>query len=312
MLLPAGATCHDMGVSIALKSGFSIENSPPGYLVRGGAKARWSILAGGGYCERAWVHDLDRNGQPDLLISFGTMGNGMAPPRRLVAVMIDDSGLPVPWQVLLYQTEDENGPFALVDFNQDGRAEVLRDTYGVSDQGDYAYWIWSLYEARGALWHSVHTPLGALRFPLFSKFTFAPHDLPSWFLPGREPAVLDDANAAFGEPAVQIVSRLAASVGDVQRRRGEGLASYYTRWTFLSWPKLKLSDGRACALRNYVELLWDDGRVRRWYYGGGHEEKSLIDRALRERWHVHAATSTEKGHCFVPGLWLKRGPAPQR
>lgn len=309
--LPAGSACEFPPRSMSLPAGFALDARDDGPLwIRGGGRKPWSLELPSPMCEWIWVHDLDRNGKPDVLIGGPTHGNGTAPVAFLFVVMVDEQDRPMPWVFYPQDHGDEHGPSSLFDFNRDGRAEFLQTHHEHSDRDDFNYWIHSLYEARAALWHPVQGLRGPMRFPLFSKFTFQRHDLSSSFPPGLAPAIRDESNAAFGRPAVRIVRDVPVdqSAALPPQRTGKGLASYYRRADFANAPKLTFSDGRVCAYRS-LNILSDDGDTRRWHEEDAHE---LVTLAVRGRWPAHVATSTEKGHCFVQGLWLKRGPATQR
>jgi hypothetical protein len=60
---------------------------------RGGRE--WELRTGGlSYLEAVYEGDLDRNGVRDLVLTAGTGGNGLAPPRHLVFLTFDRAGRP--------------------------------------------------------------------------------------------------------------------------------------------------------------------------------------------------------------------------
>lgn len=311
MRLPAFQDCRSFEGRLTLKAGFSITVVEGEFVVHGGGPAQWTVQAGFGFYERAWVADLDRNGHPDLLLAGHTSGNGMAPPTGIFVVMIDATGQPIPWQTRDYAGVDDFGPLALVDFNRDGRAEIYRSTYGPSDRDDYSYIIWALFEARDGLWHGVTGNHGPIRAPLFSKFTYASHDISAWFPPGQEPSERLESNGGYASSPVTIVRRLLAKqrTEPPPRSRREGLASYYTRLEYGGSNKLELSDGRICATFAYVPLLVNQKTSRQWIAGHVTQAEPTLIRAARDHWSARVASTTKKGYCFIGSLWLDQ-PSP--
>ncbi len=309
MRLTGFQDCRSFGGRLTLKAGFSMTVVEGKIVVHGGGPTPWTIHTGSGFYERAWVADLDRNGHPDLLLAGYTGGNGMSPTTGIFVVMVDTAGQPIPWATRDYGGVDDYGPLALVDFNRDGRAEIYRSTDGPSDHDDYSYVIWDLFEARDGLWHGVAGNHGPIRMPLFSKFTYASHDISAWFPPGREPSELLESNGGYASPPVTIVRRLPAEqrTETPDRGRREGLASYHTRLEYGASSKLQLSDGRTCAIFGYVALLVNQKTGRQWI--NGPLADPTLARAARDHWPARVAATTRKGRCFINSLWLNQ-PSP--
>ncbi|MBK8453670.1 MAG: hypothetical protein WAQ53_18105 [Thiofilum sp.] len=116
----------------------------------------------------AYQADLDKNGTQDLVLSFPTMGNGLAPHTHLITLAFDQQGLPVVSEIEGYFEEDKRGIPDLVDTDRDGKAELVYMTF------DEGYWLTALYELNDTRWVSVSQAAG-LTYPLYTRFTNKPN-----------------------------------------------------------------------------------------------------------------------------------------
>ena len=115
--------------------------------------------------------DVDANGIPDLFCLQPTGGNGSAPTRIFIALLMDAAGRPVPAAFDGYFDSDAKGILDLLDLDGDGRAELVRQTF------DDGYWITSLYQAENGRWRLVQGQHGARHYPLFTRYTHGPNRL---------------------------------------------------------------------------------------------------------------------------------------
>ena len=177
--------------------------SGAGYdLVFGGRDAagrEWEVRTDGlSYLEAVYVGDLDRNGVRDLVLTAGTGGNGLAPPRHLIILTFDRAARPHLLEATGYFDPRETDIFDLADFDGDGRADLL---FMVFDDG---YWITNLYRVRDARWSRVEGRFAGFSFPAYTRFTNRPNHRPVRPAPGRSPRAPDllkkaDEDAAAGE-----------------------------------------------------------------------------------------------------------------
>jgi hypothetical protein len=109
--------------------------------------------------------DLDKNGIKDVVILIPTCGNGLTPSARLIALMFDEQGRPILFEVNGYFSLLEDGIDSLVDMNRDGRAELIHMNY------DDGYWITNIYTCQNGRWSRIQGVFAKKRFPLFTRFT---------------------------------------------------------------------------------------------------------------------------------------------
>jgi hypothetical protein len=137
------------------------------------------------YYDAVYEGDLDRNGQPDLVVSIGTGGNGLAPPTRLVFLTFDRRRRPALFEATGYFEPRPGDIFDVADLNGDGRAELLYMNYGDG------YWITNLYRMRESRWSRVEGRFAGLSFPLYTRFTARPNHRPVRPARGRNPVAPD-------------------------------------------------------------------------------------------------------------------------
>jgi hypothetical protein len=150
------------------------------------AGREWEVRTDGlSYLEALYEGDLDRNGVRDLVLTAGTGGNGLAPPRHLVFLTFDREGRPHLLEATGYFDPRESDIFDLADLDGDGRAELLFMVY------DDGYWITNLYRVRDARWSRVAGRFAGLSFPAYTRFTRRPNHRPVRPAPGRNPRAPD-------------------------------------------------------------------------------------------------------------------------
>jgi len=146
----------------------------------------WELRTEGlSYLEAVYEGDLDRNGVRDLILTAGTGGNGLAPPRHLVFLTFDGRGRPTLLEATGFFDPRDSDIFDLTDLDGDGRAELL---FMVFDDG---YWITNLYRLRDARWGRVEGRFAGLTFPAYTRFTNRPNHRPVRPAPGRNPRAPD-------------------------------------------------------------------------------------------------------------------------
>src|SRR5262249_47135706 len=100
----------------------------------------------------------------------------------------DTSGRPVPFEIDGYFGYDATGVEDLVDLNNDGRTELVRQSF------DDGYWVTSLYAAKGARWVRVQGRYGDCSYPLYTRFTNRPNRESTVPSRGRHPREDDFSN----------------------------------------------------------------------------------------------------------------------
>ena len=153
------------------------------------AGAEWSFEGhwdsfGGGF----FTADLDNSGTLDLIFASSSGGVGLSPTMSIVTLMFDHDGRPIPCEMDGYFEIDKKGVKDLLDLDGDGRAELIRQAY------DDGYWITSLYEAREGRWLLVKGTHGQRSFPLYTRFTNRPNQVPTLPTRGRNPIEDDLSN----------------------------------------------------------------------------------------------------------------------
>jgi hypothetical protein len=165
------------------------EDEPERVLVFSGRDVEgkeWRVETGGIiYYEAVYEGDLDRNGRPDLILSAGTGGNGLAPPTQLVFLTFDRRGRPTLFEATGYFETQPDRIFDLADMDGDGRAELLFMNY------DDGYWVTNLYRVRESRWSRVEGRFSGLSFPLYTRFTRRPNHRPVRPARGRKPVAPD-------------------------------------------------------------------------------------------------------------------------
>jgi hypothetical protein len=168
-------------------------NHAPDLLLSGKDKIskKWTIAISGegiGIPYAAYASDLDHDGTPDLILLWGTGGCGLAPSTHLLCFLFDAAGRPVPFTAEGDFEYDERGIRDLVDFDGDGKAELVFMNF------DDGYWITNLYQARGGRWQRVRGTLGTRTFPIHTRFTYRENHTPVTPKAGRHPVAPDLSN----------------------------------------------------------------------------------------------------------------------
>jgi hypothetical protein len=155
-------------------------SSEPEVRLRGTAKSgkRWEAHL---YrLDEVWRADLDGNGTADYVF-FGSspFGNGRtAPPFSVSILLMDRSGLPVPFFDVFYHGENGAGVKHLVDLNGDRKAELLISTYDEipSDERVIAlcsgHWTTQLYQFKDSAAEEYRGSMGGIRFPFVRDWTY--------------------------------------------------------------------------------------------------------------------------------------------
>ena len=126
----------------------------------------WSFAAAAwGGCASVWTADLDKNGMEDLILALRTT-TGAKPPSQLIVLMFEKNGRPFPWATDGYFDVDNKGIKDLLDTDNNGKAELIRQSQ------DDGYWITSLYEASRSRWHRLHS-IDGVSLPLYTRYTYA-------------------------------------------------------------------------------------------------------------------------------------------
>jgi len=116
-----------------------------------------------------YVGDLDGNGISDMVLPVPTCGNGLAPTVHLFTLLFDENGMPVPFEAEGYFEPLPNGIDALVDMDNDGRAELIYMNFNAG------YWITNIYKCNKARWSRINGQFAKKKYPLFTRFTHKPN-----------------------------------------------------------------------------------------------------------------------------------------
>jgi hypothetical protein len=222
--------------------------------------------------------DLDKSGTQDLVLVSPTGGRGLAPTRLLRAVLFDEAGRPVPWQVEGYFEEDEHGVADVLDLDGDGRAELVRQARVAGT------WLTSLYKAEGGHWRRVQGPHGERNWPLISP-------------KGRTPFEEDLSNLL---PASAQPVRLAALASS-----GKG----HSRGAVLT-----LEGGRRCTLaapHSALTVVVDRPGGREVALLGVDEGSRALARELIERKLPLLLTGQRRQGTCSPGMAFVQEPVPE-
>jgi len=202
----------------------------------------WTVTTFGSPIEGGlYSADLDHNGTVDLIYASDTGGVGLAPRMTVLTILFDKTGRPVPSEMDGYFEIDDHGLKDLVDLDQDGRAELIRQAF------DDGYWITSLYEARDAHWRLIKGQYASRTFPLYTRFTKRPNRIPTTPHASRHPIEDDLSNDATSYSGTLTAIHWA----DIQESKD---------------PELDLSDGTVCKpvagdSTMFVVLDGPDGRT---------------------------------------------------
>jgi hypothetical protein len=165
---------NDMQTAV---SGFDVANKEDGLFVRGKGKdgTAWRVKTD--YCGLGgsiWRADVDGNGEQDLIVLAATGACGIAPPTRILTVLMDKGGKPHPYETVGYSYDaDGTGCMDWVRIpGLDGGVMVQQDlTWVAGVRRDKSYWRFHLYKAKDA----KITPLGGVvaggLFPTFVWYT---------------------------------------------------------------------------------------------------------------------------------------------
>jgi len=184
---------------------------------------------------------------------------------RVLTLMFDKAGRPVPSEMDGYFETDSHGLKDLIDLDGDGRAELIRQSF------DDGYWITSLYEARDAHWHLIKGQHASRVFPLYTRFTNRANHVPVSPAVGRHPTEDDLSN-------------------DTAIYTGKLTAVHWAKTETSRDPELILSDGTVCtpiAWYSSMVVVVDgaDGRTAATL-GAPENAHKLLDLIAKERFVV--------------------------
>lgn len=132
--------------------------------------------------------DLDKNGFTDAVVMQSTCGNGLAPSMHMITWTFDATGRPVPFEADGYFNSLPNGVDALVDLDNDGRAELIYMNF------NDGYWITNVYTCRDSRWKRIDGSYRDRVFPLYTRFTSRPNKKAVSPQAGRHPYAPDLSN----------------------------------------------------------------------------------------------------------------------
>lgn len=113
----------------------------------------------------AWAADLDNNGAIDLVLFMPTIGaDSWAPNAKVLILMFEKTGRPVPWCSSGFFSVDRYGLKEFVDLDEDGNPEL------VSQTRNERHWITSIFETRNCRWLALKA-FGGQALPFHTPFT---------------------------------------------------------------------------------------------------------------------------------------------
>lgn len=113
----------------------------------------------------AWSADLDNNGTNDLVLFMPAIGgDSWAPNARVLLLMFEKNGRPVPLCTTGFFSVDKYGLKELVDINDDGKPELI------SQDRTAHYWVTSIFENRNCRW-SARKEIAGQALPFHTQFT---------------------------------------------------------------------------------------------------------------------------------------------
>lgn len=197
-----------------------------------------------------WTRDLDQNGKDDLIFLFYTGQDGCSPPNKLLVIMFEKNGRPMPWLVDGYFEIDRFGIKDFLDLNANGRAELVRQSL------DKGYWITSFYESKNCRW-SLLKKLDSYDLPMYTKFTKKPNqNLAAKPKDKRMPFEADLGNCKVFSIAASYLDKLYPGASSSttlvfsNRKRACLLTSQATMFCVIDGPHgrqaVSLSQERAC------------------------------------------------------------------
>jgi hypothetical protein len=250
------------------------------------SRKRWSVHFSWIVFDQVYRGDLDGNGIPDYVVIGGAGGNGrLAPPGTITVVLLDQQGLPVPFEAPLY---DDLGPRHVVDVLHDGRAQLALGAYdengwdnrsGVFCSG---HWVTDLYETTGFNWQGFQGAVGSVTFPLVHRWTYWP-----------------DCNYPSPEPWKEFVGTGQYSTASADIARLETSDS--------GWAKLAPAEG--CDSFGVGMIVYDQ-RGRRDIALAANSEyaEDLLERILADKAEValRGVQRKERGYCTANLLWASK------
>lgn len=164
-LVQDGITNADGAVSFASKS--VRVNSDNSVSVFGSDRAGkpWTLVADApAGAVSAWSGDFDKNGTEDLVLFVPSGAGDWQPNAKVILLMFESSGRPIPWCVDGFFTVDKYGLKELVDLDDDRKAEMVHQTRSGP------YWITSVFTSQNSRWRALQS-LAGQTLPFQTQFT---------------------------------------------------------------------------------------------------------------------------------------------
>lgn len=113
----------------------------------------------------AWSADLDNNGASDIVLFMPKVDcEGWAPNAKVLVLMFEKNGRPLPWCTKGFFSVDRHGLKEFVDLDEDGNPELITQTRTAH------FWVTSIFETRNCRWLALKA-LGGQALPFHTKFT---------------------------------------------------------------------------------------------------------------------------------------------
>jgi hypothetical protein len=281
------------------------------YKIRTGGPSTTLVLEGRDNSDRMWLvdliplwgcaggsqvyeGDLDSDGIQDAVVVTRTCGNGLAPSSHVVTVTFDHDGRPVPFEAEGYFECLPAGIDSLVDFNRDGKADLVFMNF------NDGYWITNIYSLNDGRWKRVTGHFGPRSFPLYTRFTNAPNTRAVTPPPNRHPTAPDLSNAIPAVSGTMIEWKwIPAGVG----------ASPYLDL------QLSLLDPTGKTVLCTTNYWYDSARLVLNNAAGrtarrlSQDERVVVDPILRDavlkKHRVHLYGSRSPDHCSPELIWVE-------
>lgn len=259
----------------------------------------WRVqLQGDGYLYQydLYIADLDRNAYEDILLLIPTGGSGLAPTMRLVTLLFDTSGRPIPFAAEGYWKHDEQSITGLLDLDNNGTAELISMHFADD------YWITNLYTANTTRWQRIVGAFATRNYPLFTRFTSDPNTQAE-SLPDEQQPFSPDLSNSIPRLQGQLVSYQWADIMlsedillTLETQQGETIVCSPVSWYALFTVVIDTAERREMAS----------------LFAGEHTVKTLLDEIISQQYEVAVYGQRRADACSPELLWAQPSSSDQR